>query len=188
MSGFQHRRRHGAAAVRACAMPPAGIRRHRGLGALLIAASFVIGAVAVPVPYALGQTRAQPAQTPAQIPPAPIQPQTPSPAPPASATPAPGADAAIAAPTGVGLCQCISDHNERRFECLNGPAVCQSACGSTHYSFVPYANFSCPLTAQQQEPQQPPGALPQQTLPPQSMGPQAIGPRAIPPAQPPRTP
>jgi len=174
MSGSQHRSLHGAA--RACTMRPAGIRRTLGAALVLAAVSLFVG-VAAPASHALGQTRGQ---TPARMPPAPVQPQTPLPPPP-PAPPVPTADAAIVPPTGVGLCQCISDHAERRFECLPAPAVCQSACGSTHYSFVPYANFSCPLTAQQQPLPQPPGSQPQM---PQSPG---LTP-TTPLAQPPRTP
>lgn len=75
----------------------------------------------------------------------------PSTAPPGAQTPAPppGAAAAAGVPTAAaGLCQCISDHNERRTSCLASPAVCQSACGSSRYSFVPYASLTCPAGGQ----------------------------------------
>jgi hypothetical protein len=102
---------------------PCLYRFARSLG---IAVVLLLGAMVAAAGTAGAAPRnARPAAT--QPPPAPpVQPETAS-APTASA----------------GLCQCIADHNERRTSCLGSPAVCQSTCGSTHYSFVPYAVFSC---------------------------------------------
>jgi hypothetical protein len=68
-------------------------------------------------------------------------PLTPTPPPPAAAKPLTASEAA------TGMCQCIADHDRRHIGCLASVDACQSACGGTHYSFVPHAP-SCPITAQ----------------------------------------
>lgn len=37
----------------------------------------------------------------------------------------------------IGLCQCVSDYTAPHIRCLPNAHYCQTACGSTHYSFVP---------------------------------------------------
>jgi len=66
---------------------------------------------------------------------------------PAAASPAGPVAAPAAAPqAAIGLCQCIADHSKRNISCLSSADQCQSACATTHYSFVPFAP-SCPITA-----------------------------------------
>ncbi len=62
---------------------------------------------------------------------------------PVAAPPPPPAAAEVA----TGICQCLADHDRRQIRCLSSVQECQSACGSSLYSFVPNAP-SCPLTAQ----------------------------------------
>jgi hypothetical protein len=50
----------------------------------------------------------------------------------------------------AGLCQCISDRTRRHISCLVGAEACQSVCGTTHYSLVPNAVFTCPLAPGEQ--------------------------------------
>lgn len=48
--------------------------------------------------------------------------------------------------SGIGICQCVGDHDRRNINCLGNADACKATCGD-HYSFVPNAP-SCPLTAQ----------------------------------------
>lgn len=50
----------------------------------------------------------------------------------------------------AGYCQCISDRKRRNTHCLGGAAACQSVCGTTNYSLIPDAAFSCPLAPGEQ--------------------------------------
>jgi hypothetical protein len=50
----------------------------------------------------------------------------------------------------AGLCQCISDRTRRNISCLAGTEACQSVCGTTNYSLVPNAVFTCPLAPGEQ--------------------------------------
>lgn len=70
---------------------------------------------------------------------------------PARTAPLPRAVAPVF-PTGpaAGLCQCISDRTRRNIHCLGGAAACQSVCGTTNYSLVPNAAFTCPLAPGEQ--------------------------------------
>jgi len=52
------------------------------------------------------------------------------------------------AESAIGMCQCVAEHDRRHIGCLSSVEACQSACGNTHYSFVPHAP-SCPITAQE---------------------------------------
>lgn len=65
----------------------------------------------------------------------------------APARPAPSMPAPAATPqTAPGLCQCIADRSKRNISCLSSVEQCQSACASTHYSFLPFAP-NCLATA-----------------------------------------
>jgi hypothetical protein len=55
----------------------------------------------------------------------------------------------------AGLCQCISDRTRVNISCLGGRDACQSVCGTTHYSLIPDAAFTCPLASGEQPSQQP---------------------------------
>jgi hypothetical protein len=48
--------------------------------------------------------------------------------------------------TAIGLCQCIADRSKRAISCLSSADQCQSACATSHYSFIPFAP-NCPATA-----------------------------------------
>jgi hypothetical protein len=105
--------------------------------ALVVAVAFsqLVGAAA----------QAQPDQRMARTGPVPAQPARPG-------TPAqPLKVVAPVFPTGgAGLCQCISDYTRRNTHCLGGAAACQSVCGTTNYSLVPHAAFTCPLAPGEQ--------------------------------------
>ena len=85
-----------------------------------------------------------PARPPARRDPAAASPETNAPV----SSPQ-GADVDLSI-TGLGICQCISDHAIRRLTCSGSAMECQSSCASTRYSWVPHA-ISCPL-AQAQPP------------------------------------
>jgi hypothetical protein len=65
----------------------------------------------------------------------------------AARTTAHGAPAAAPAPAAAipvaGLCQCISNRQTLELMCQPNPQACQSACGTSHYTFVPNAIYSC---------------------------------------------
>ncbi len=79
-----------------------------------------------------------------------VRPAATQPLPPVAPAP-PLQDAAPAVPpvAAAGLCQCISERATLRVSCLSSPAACQSICATTHYSFVPDAQFSCRAAARE---------------------------------------
>jgi hypothetical protein len=128
--------------------------------AALLACGFLAAISLVAAPAAQAQMaprdlRLQPVSTPPE----------PAPAPPATARhPQNPKVVSPVFPPGpaAGLCQCISDRNRRNMSCLASAAACQSVCGTTNYSLVPNAAFTCPLAPGEQLTQeQPPPALTQ---------------------------
>lgn len=131
--------------------------------ALLLLVGAVAGPLAAAAPAAaqVAQPQARAARPDPARPPA----QQPRPAFPAAVTPGfPNEPAA-------GLCQCISDRARRNMHCLAGAGACQSVCGSTNYSLVPDAAFTCPLAPGEQ--------LAREPATPEQPGARPLSPRAL---------